>query len=88
MKKFKTCEAAFMSIGLKYFPEKYACYNEDIGKRELCPFAESDTCTSKELPEVAISTHLRNKYFHKIRTDIARGSTIYPIRRIPIQSVL
>ena len=49
MKRFATCEDAFRSIGLKY-SERYVCYNEEIGNRELCPFAANDTCTSSELP--------------------------------------
>ena len=51
-KKFKTCKAAFESIGLKYLEEKYVCYNMDIGPcQELCPFAKNDTCKSEELPD-------------------------------------
>lgn len=50
IKKYRTCEEAFDSIGKKYSEDFWACYNEDIGDRELCPFAKTDTCPSKEFP--------------------------------------
>ena len=51
IKKFDTCKGAFASIGLLYNENLYACYNEAVENRELCPFAENDNCKSKELPE-------------------------------------
>ena len=48
-RQFKTCKNAFISIGLEYDETLYACYNEEIGDRQLCPFAKNDTCRSREL---------------------------------------
>ena len=48
--RHETCTQAFKSIGKEYDPKVWGCYNEDLEGRELCPFAASDTCMSKELP--------------------------------------
>ena len=52
-RQFKTCKNAFISIHLEYDESLYACYNEEIGHKQLCPFAKNDTCQSRELPDHA-----------------------------------
>ena len=39
------CNALFNDNGYgSYSSKEYACYNEDIGERKLCPFAATDRC--------------------------------------------
>lgn len=88
---FKTCKKAFVSIGLKYLPEKYACYNEDVAYKELCPFAKNDTCTSDELPKVSKTLEsLAPTGLRRVTWEgkLHRGSAYVPVGRTPIQNIL
>lgn len=60
---FETCKEAFKAVYNKEYDESlYACYNEEIGKRKLCPFAENDSCRSKELQESFMDLEAQKTY--------------------------